>query len=51
MRESMPKNTGMTASAYFRRVDWGRGDLPRKPVGFRVIVSNTLAGKLLREPR
>jgi len=37
-------------SAYFRRMDWGRGDSQRKPVRFRVILANTLSGKPLREP-
>jgi hypothetical protein len=43
--------TLIVQSAYFRRMDWGRRDLPSKPVAFRVILSNTLSGKPLREPR
>jgi hypothetical protein len=42
--------TLVVQSAYFRRMDWGRRDLPSKPVAFRVIISNTLSGKPLREP-
>lgn len=42
--------TLIVQSAYFRRVDWGRGDSQRKPVRFRVIISNALSRKPLREP-
>ena len=37
-------------SAYFGRTEWSHGDLRRRPVGFRVILLNTLLGKPLREP-
>jgi len=42
--------TLLVQSAYFRRTDWGRGDSQRKPVRFRVILTNILSGKPLREP-
>jgi hypothetical protein len=42
--------TLIVQSAYFGRMEWGRGDLRRMPVGFRAILLNTLLGKPLREP-
>lgn len=42
--------TLVVQSAYFARMDWDREHLRRKPVGFRVILVNTLMGKPLREP-
>ncbi len=42
--------TLIVQSAYFRQLDWGRGASQRKSVRFRVILSNTLSGKPLREP-
>jgi hypothetical protein len=42
--------TLIVQSAYFAPLDWDREHLRRKPVGFRVILLNTLMGKPLREP-
>jgi hypothetical protein len=49
-RTSSNAVTLIVQSAYFGRTEWSHGDLRRKPVGFRVIVSNTLSGRPLREP-
>jgi len=42
--------TLIVQSAYFAPLDWDREHLRRKPVGFRIILLNTLMGKPLREP-
>jgi hypothetical protein len=42
--------TLIVQSAYFARMEWGRRDVRRKPVGFRVILLNALLAKSLREP-
>lgn len=42
--------TLIVQSAYFARMDVGPRALRRQPVGFRVIISNTLMGRQLRKP-
>ena len=42
--------TLIVQSAYFARREWSPQNARRKPVGFRVILTNTLLGKPLREP-